>query len=380
MSEGISVILDKICFFSGDITRSGGTERVSTMIANALARQGKYQIVFLSLVEQAEAPFFTLEDEIERFVLGDRWINPGLGYLKVIPRLRRFLKKHEIDVIIDIDIVLDILSIPAVKGLKTKIISWEHFNYEYEMESLYRRYILKYSVKRTDYIVTLTEGDKGAYAEKLGRDKAISAIYNPMQELSCKGEPEKERWLITVGRLIQRKGIDFLAEVARQVLPENPDWKWMVVGDGEEQAFLEKFIVENHLNGQLILTGRMENVNSYLEKAQIYVMTSRIEGLPMCLLEAKAFQLPCVSFDIPTGPNEMIEEGVNGYLIKAFDCRDMALKLDSLMKDDALRRQFSESARNHMEKFQMESVLRNWNAVLETVGDADWEKEGKTVR
>lgn len=359
--------MKKVCFFSGDITRGGGTERVSTMIANALAKQGNYQILFLSLVELAKEPFFSLEDGIERYVLGDRWMKPGPQYLKLIPILRRFLKQQEIDVIIDIDIVLDVLSIPAARGLGVKIISWEHFNYEYEMQSLYRRYIMKYSVKRTDYIVTLTEGDKMAYMEKLSRVKAISAIYNPMQELCYEEEAEKEKWLITVGRLIQRKGMDLLAEVACKVLPGNPDWKWLVVGDGEEHAFLKEFIQKHHLGGRLILTGRTDDVNAYLKKAQIYVMTSRIEGLPMCLLEAKAFQLPSVSFDIPTGPNEIIEEGVNGYLIKAFDCENMAKKLDLLMRDDSLRKQFSEHARNHMEKFQMESILKNWNAVLKTL-------------
>ncbi|MCH5337564.1 MAG: glycosyltransferase family 4 protein [Acetatifactor sp.] len=359
--------MKKVCFFSGDITRIGGTERVSALIANALAKQGNYQILFLSLVEQEKDPFFVLEDGIERYALGTRWINPGPGYLKLIPRLRRFLKRHEIDVIIDIDIVLDVLSLPAARDLGTRIISWEHFNYEYEMESLYRRYILKYSVKRTDHIITLTEGDKRAYIEKLGRDNAISTIYNPMQELSCEEEPEKENWLITVGRLIHRKGMDFLAEVARRVLPDNPNWKWLVVGDGEEQTFLEEFIEKNRLEDQLILTGRTEDVFAYLKKAKIYVMTSRIEGLPMCLLEAKAFQLPSVSFDIPTGPNEIIEDDVNGYLIKAFDCEDMAQKLNMLMKNDNLRKQFSEQAQNNMWKFQMESIMSNWNTVLEAL-------------
>ena len=115
--------LKKICFFSGDITRSGGTERVSAMIANELAKEGRYRIVFLSLTEQEEEPFFELHKKIRRYKLGKKWINAGPGYLKVIPLLRRFLKQMEIDVIIDIDIVLDILSIPAAKGLKTKVVS-----------------------------------------------------------------------------------------------------------------------------------------------------------------------------------------------------------------------------------------------------------------
>lgn len=195
-----------ICFFSGDITRSGGTERVSTIIANALAAQGRYRILFLSLTEQADQLFFELDKGIRHYVLGDRWISPGPGYLKVIPKVRRFFKQHKIDVVIDIDIVLDILSIPAARGLGTKVISWEHFNYDFEMDSWYRRAILKYSVKRSDYIVVLTEGDKTTYMERTGRRERISAIYNPMQEVSDCGASPREQWLITVGGLIRRKG------------------------------------------------------------------------------------------------------------------------------------------------------------------------------
>ena len=359
--------MKKICFFSGDITRSGGTERVSIMIANALAKQETYTILFLSLTEQAQKPFFPLHEKIRHYALGKKWIKPGPGYLKIVPRLRHFLKQQEIDIIIDIDIVLDILSIPAAKGLKTKIISWEHFNYNYEMEFLYRRCILKYSVKRTDYVVTLTNGDRQSYEKYLKRKESISAIYNPMQELDYEMTEQKEPWLITVGRLIPRKGIDYLAKVAVPVLKKYPDWKWIVIGDGEEYDFLHNVATQNHLENQLILTGRKDNINDYLKKARIYVMTSREEGLPMCLLEAKTFCIPSVSFDILTGPNEIIEHGKNGFLIPPFDCQDMIEKLMKLMEDEALREQFAAHAQDNLAKFQLEHILNEWNQVLDSL-------------
>lgn len=353
-----------VCFFSGDITRAGGTERTSIMLANALAAQGKYRILFLSLVEQAKQPFFELDGEIPHFALGDKWIVPGLGYLKVIPKVRRFLKEQQVDVVVDIDIVLDSLSVPAARGLGVKVVSWEHFNYGYEMESWYRRAILKHSVKRSDHIVTLTIGDKEAYMRETGRERDISAIHNPMPKIAGGETPSKEKWLITAGHLIPRKGIDYLAQVARQVLRQFSDWKWLVVGSGEERGSLEGFIRDNQLEGQLILTGRVEDVNDYLRRAQICVMTSREEGLPMSLLEAKAHSLPCVSFDIPTGPNEIIKDGVNGYLIDPFDCDAMAEKLAQLMGNEGLRREFAAHAQDDMEAFQMESVLGDWNRLL----------------
>ena len=100
-----------------------------------------------------------------------------------------------------------------------------------------------------------------------------------MQEPDCEPAEEKEQWLITVGRLISRKGIDYLARVAIKVLKKYPDWKWLVIGDGEEYDFLQDVIQKNHLKNQLILTGRKDNINDYLKKACIYVMTSIFKKL-----------------------------------------------------------------------------------------------------
>ena len=138
--------MKKICFFSGDITRSGGTERVAAMIANGLQQTGRYEIVFLSLVEKNKDTFFPLDSAVSRYALGKKWISPGPGYLKLLPKIRRFIRQQNIDIIVDIDIVLDILSIPACRGMKVKIVSWDHFNFDFEMSVFYRRMILKYSV------------------------------------------------------------------------------------------------------------------------------------------------------------------------------------------------------------------------------------------
>lgn len=357
--------MKKICFFSGDITRNGGTERVSILIANALKRQGNYKIFFLSLTEQKKEPFFSLEPGIERFSLGDKWIQPGPGYLSVIRKLRHFLKEHKTDVLIDIDIVLDILSLPASKGMAVKVISWEHFNCDYERSILYRRLILKYSVKRTDYIVTLTEDDRMCYSKVFGRNRNIRAIYNPMEEFHTKQTEEREKWIITVGRLIPRKGIDYLTQIAVCVLKKHKDWKWLLLGEGEERAFVEKVISEHGLENQLILKGNVTNVAEYLCRAELFVMTSRVEGLPMCLLEAKSNRLPCISFRIRTGPEEIIEDGVNGYLISPFDCTAMAEKIELLMENKELREEFAVHACQNIEKFQMTQIIENWNEVIE---------------
>lgn len=354
-----------ICFFSGDITRCGGTEKASTMIANLFKRQGKHKVIFLSLVEKEPEPFFALDEGISRYQLSDTWINPGLGYIKLIPRLRKFLKAHDVDVLIDIDIVLGSLSIPAAKKLKTKVILWEHFNYQFEQSTLYRRLILKYSIKRSDYVVTLTERDKSMYSLYLNRSENISTIYNPIEEPIRDLNVKKERWILTNARLVAQKGVDYLIEVAKNVLKKHPDWKWILLGEGDLQAFAEEEIRKNQLEDQLILKGKVKNVGDYLERSLIYVMTSRFEGLPMCLLEAKAYELPCVSFDIVAGPAELIIDQVNGFLVPAFSCAEMEEKIERLMDDEELRNRFAQHAKLDSEKFRAEHILQQWDQIIE---------------
>ena len=357
--------MNNICFFSGDITRGGGTERVAIQIANALHLQGKYHVLFLSLTEQNPDPFFPIEPGISRHSLGKKWLNPGPGYLQYYAKLRRFLKEQQIDILIDIDIVLDILSLPLKKRLGVKVISWEHFNLDFEDTVLYRRLILRYSVKRSDYCVVLTKEDQKCYGRKLHRTHAIQALYNPMPVPDEQPVLEaKENLLITVGHLIPRKGIDFLAKVAAQILPSHPDWKWLVLGDGEELPLLQETIEQYGLQESLILPGRVSDVENYLKRAKVFVLTSRKEGLPMCVLEARAYGLPCVAFQIP-GIGELVTDNENGFLIEPFDCTKMSRRLLELMEDADLWERFSENTLQNTECFSLPHILKEWNHILE---------------
>lgn len=372
----------KICFFSGDITRGGGTERVAVLIAGHLAARGKYEVVFLSIVEQRKEMFFKPVREIPRHVLSrsGKWLVPGYAYLPMIPRLRRFIRQNEIDLIVDVDTILDLLTIPAIAGQKVKLIAWEHFNYDYEWQSpVYRRFRRRafcFTARYADHIVTLTERDAENYRKNLGRKGQIEVIYNPMEFAA---EEEKvncrEKILITVGRLTWVKGTDMLADLIPEILCRNQKWKWYVLGDGEDRGLLEKVCKKYRLQDRLILTGNVSNVDAYLKRASVYVMTSRAEGLPMCLLEAAACGVTCVSFDIRTGPAEIIEDGENGFLIPAFDLRQMKEKIEVLINDNALRETFQKNTEKTRTKFQLERILDQWEELLGAMEGSKKQKE-----
>ena len=96
-------------------------------------------------------------------------------------------------------------------------------------------------------------------------------------------------------------------------------------------------------------------------------MTSRYEGLPLVLLEAQQYNLPIVSFRCPTGPSEIVEDRINGFLIDCYDVDQMSEKLLELMENDDLRQSFSEHAKDNMDKFDKNKILNQWIELIETI-------------
>ena len=84
----------------------------------------------------------------------------------------------------------------------------------------------------------------------------------------------------------------------------------------------------------------------------------------MVLLEGKAYRLPLIAFDIMTGPSDIIDDGVNGYLIPPFDTAQMAARIKGLMEDDELRCRMAENAAIGMDKFSGERILNDWKDQL----------------
>ena len=111
--------------------------------------------------------------------------------------------------------------------------------------------------------------------------------------------------------------------------------------------------------------GNVRGIENIYPNHGIYVMTSRYEGLPLVLLEAKQYGLPIVSFNCPTGPSEIVLDGKNGYLIDNFDTEEMSNKICELIESEELRENFSGNSMNDTEKFSKEKILQQWIQLIE---------------
>ena len=147
-------------------------------------------------------------------------------------------------------------------------------------------------------------------------------------------------------------------------MPKYPDWSWDVFGDGDLKEVLQKQINDSGLTANLTLKGQVSDLYDRYREYAFMVMTSRYEGFPMTLIEGAANRLPLVSFDIPTGPDEIIMDGMNGYLIDKNSDGDMINKIIKLMDDTELRENMSDKVYELTKVFSTEKVLEEWETLF----------------
>ncbi|SCP96230.1 Glycosyltransferase involved in cell wall bisynthesis [Anaerobium acetethylicum] len=353
----------KICFFSGNITRTGGTERVSLLIANELASRG-YDISILSY-ENGEKATFEKEKEINLYSLH---MENAKGKIKrkVFPyiRLLKFLKKEKPDVLIDIDVLLCLYSLPLKLFCKVKMIAWEHFNFSSNNGVKNRDRARVLAAKYADKIIVLTKADLEEYKKNLKIKHSIDYIYNPTVGDSAKVNFDlRENVVIASGRLAYQKNFLELLEIWNEIEANHSDWKLIICGSGEEEAELKGYVNKQQLKN-VVFAGFVKNIENYYNKSKIMVMTSRFEGFPMVLLEGQKAGLPIISYDCFTGPSEIVIDGNDGFLIEQGDKETFVRKLDELMSNEVELTSFSENAYQDSRRFNIDKIVDKWEEIL----------------
>src|SRR5690606_351561 len=146
------------CFIVGDLNCSGGTERVTSLIANELAKYN-YEIHIFSL-KNGDKPFFSIDSSIKISALFSGEVSFKKKFISTICGIRNYIKVNQIDTVISVESITCIFTIPGLFGLKINHICWEHFNFNVNLGVKLRDLARKWAAKYCDYIVTLTHRDQ----------------------------------------------------------------------------------------------------------------------------------------------------------------------------------------------------------------------------
>lgn len=353
-----------IGFLIMNFNNGGGTERVTSIIANNLYEQG-YKITIFSC-QYGENNIFPLDDGIDIVSLnGEKEPNPFFRKINVYKNLKKEVKNRNINVMIAVDVALFLYLYPLQLKSLCKGIAWEHFNY-YISNNRLASFSRKLAAKYADCIIVLGKNDLNNYKNNYKKINRIEYIYNPLALSFDKQTSLSNKRVIAVGRLHKQKGFDLLLNAWKIVEENDSEWSLDIFGIGSLENDLKKQISDNKLT-RVSLKGYSKDINDEFVKSSIFVLSSRFEGFVLVLMEALAKGLPCVSFNCKEGPAEIIQDGVNGYLVEPENFQMLAEKILALIKNEEIRRKFKENSKIGLERFEIDDIIKKWIKILENL-------------
>jgi glycosyltransferase involved in cell wall biosynthesis len=227
---------------------------------------------------------------------------------------------------------------------------------------------------RLDLVSTLTEGDAEDYRRHLKDRTRVVCMPNGVPELGGRRAALDNKVVVAAGRMGPQKGFDRLLPVWAKVAQEHPDWELRIWGGGKGIGKLRDQAEELGIADSARVMGFTNRLHDEFADSSLYVMSSRKEGFPMVLLEAMSAGLPVVSYDCPTGPRDIVREGVDGYVVPDGDGDALASAMSRLMADAELRKRFGAAALEGAARYDLAHIARRWEELL---SEAEASKQGR---
>ena len=342
--------------------QSGGAERVLSTLANYWSRKG-WDITIL--VVSSKNRFYNTDEKIKIISLldDDKGTSSKFQLLYYIKGIRQTIKKEKPDIVISFITLMNILVLLATRGLSVPVLISER-NYFDQLRKKSLKVLRRFLYPKSSAMVVLSEYDYNKY-DYVDNKKII---FNPLnsEDILDVNIDKKEKILIAVGSLSSQKGFSMLIQALSKIAFN--DWKFLIIGEGSLRESLEKLITEYNLEENVFLIGEKSNVFDYYKKASIFVLSSLYEGFPNVLAEAMAHGCASVAFDCKTGPSEMINDGVNGYLVEANNIEALRKQIVLLMESKEKCKSFSIEAMKIKVNLDLNKITGMWEEyILETI-------------
>lgn len=394
-----------IAYCIHSLHRAAGMERVVSVKANLLAKTGEYKVYILTASLKGRKPAFELDSSVSIIDIAE---NEKLSPRKYASKLDSILKKIGADICISTG-GAEIFALPRCTDGSIKIsefhFSHDKFLLKYGNSAVGRWYAslrtrrMEKAVSKLDCFVTLTERDRQDWEKCLydtqhakgknlknkvdeagskdGKKKSdcntlvngtkIYQIYNPLTFNCSERASLDSHRCIAIGRLDLQKNFSDLIRGWKKVRLEVPDARLDIYGEGSLHKNLQSLIDTLLLSDSICLKGRTSNIKEALLSSSCIAMSSLFEGFPMVLLESAACGVPMISYDCPQGPSEIIEDGINGRLVKYRDTNGLAEAIIEVLSNGDLRKSMGVKAKATSEKFSPELIIRQWDELFKSL-------------
>lgn len=359
--------MKKIAFFHPYFA-FGGVEKTNIRLSQYFRSLG-YEVDFVSIS-------FTehFKEEINKLGIGMVKLD-AKRTIQAIPALRRYMitQKNSCEQFFFISCqnfanLIGVIAAPRnKKGLKLILSERLHPDeFKYNGKQKKGKIILalmKCLYKRADAVVANSK-ETAVEIERITGVKA-KYIYNPTLTGNYKELAEEvvdQEWftqenpiIISTGRLAYEKGYDTLIKAFEKV-QQKIDCRLVIIGEGEERKTLEQLTERLNIADKVWMPGYDANPYKYVSKADVFVLSSRFEGLPNTLIEALAVGTPCVSTRCKSGPTEILLDGAGGLLVDVDEATELAEAILQVLLDKTLGKQLLSCAQNSLYRFENETV------------------------
>ncbi len=362
----------KLVYIVNHISGPGGLERVLSLKANYLEKHFGYEIHFITLNEKNIDPFyqFSKGHTFHSISVSGNTIKYLRSYIRGIK-----LKINEIkpDVISVCDDGLKGLLAPWLLGKPCPIIYERHISKSVEVSSDDYSFItrIKKSLKFRlmnlgtggfDRFVLLTEGNK-----KEWKGNNIQIIPNPLSFYPNEQSNLSNKTVLAVGKHSFQKGYDRLLKSWKTVSEKHPNWKLEIYGSIYEDVGLDKLANNLGISSSVSFHNPTKNIAEKYKEASIYVMSSRFEGFGMVLTEAMAYGVPCISFDCPHGPADIISNNEDGILVENNNVESFSEALSYLIENKSKRIEMGSNARKNVQRYAIEKIAKQWDDLFKSL-------------
>lgn len=378
----------KIIYILKSFAQLAGVERVFADKMNYLANHNNS--ITLITYEQGMHPLaFPLHSSVKHKDINTRFFTLSTlplflryyNYLRLKKRfrnrLRNIIKEECPDFIITTTYSLKIAKDILIANQDAKTIMESHISYasilrknDFKKNSITRYMAMLYDknnlrvLKQYDIFVTLTQQDATQWKQII---RNVIVIPNPVTKYpkTINLDKKSPHRIIAVGRLNHQKGFDKLIDAYSLISINHPSWHIDIFGKGELKESLCNQIKMKGLED--IITIHKPTLEIYEEytHSDFYVLSSNFEGFCLVMLEAMACGLPCVSFDCPYGPKELIINGKNGLLVENGNIIELAEKIEWMITHENERREMAKEARNTLKQYKIEIIMSLWEELFQ---------------
>ena len=197
--------------------------------------------------------------------------------------------------------------------------------------------------------------------------KKTKVIPNPLSFYPEQASTLQNKKVIAVGKQGYQKGYDRLLPAWKKVVEKHPNWHLEIYGAIAPEMKLAAQAQELNIENSVHFYPPEKDIQSKYLDASIYLMPSRFEGFGMVLIEAMACGLPCVAFDCPHGPADIITHGEDGFLIENGNIEQMANAIIQLIEDESLRINMGTTAKKNVKRFLPENVIHQWDELFKNL-------------